>query len=302
MMAAILLIIFSFKPAHYGPNSVYVEHDSVITTRPQPSRHNGKDLLACPASAVFVLVALSSRLARFRYTPLIPPSIVVRSGSSHGSSISCANLAGDLSGGFFFVARERRHPRGRIRTLRVMMGSRFRCAGFACSAPVSFIWFLRAIFSPGWGRRHHGIARRHSALRHPRQEGVVGGVQSLPRRPRSVSALAACTPSLLQQGLRQTGYCLACCRPCLPWSFGRPACRCAGHERSSDKPIPARGGGLTGVRVIERKSMASCLRLCLTLVFLATSICQRGLARVYQLDRVLKVPLTASAANHRSAG
>src|SRR6476661_1700887 len=105
------------------------------------SRHGsegGPAWLAAAAGLCASLVGLG--LARFAYTPLIP-ALIAAKWFSPGEAVylGAANLAGYLAGAL--IARELGHRAGAVRTLRAMMALAALCC-FACSVPISFIWFF----------------------------------------------------------------------------------------------------------------------------------------------------------------
>src|SRR3979409_1387214 len=86
-------------------------------------------------------------LARFAYTPLIPALISAKWFSpTEAVYLGAANLAGYLAGAL--IAREIAAQAGAVRTLRGMMLLASLCC-FACSVPVSFLWFFGWRFLAG---------------------------------------------------------------------------------------------------------------------------------------------------------
>ena len=79
-------------------------------------------------------------LARFAYTPLIPALITAKwFSASDVSIIGAANLAGYLAGAL--LARPIAARLGSTWALRAIMGlATLSC--FACSVPISFVWFF----------------------------------------------------------------------------------------------------------------------------------------------------------------
>src|SRR5260370_13010497 len=101
--------------------------------------------LSAAAGLCASLVGLG--LARFAYTPLIPALIAAKWFSpADAVYLGAANLAGYLAGAL--VARELGARAGAVRALRAMMALASLCC-FACSMPISFVWFFGCRFLAG---------------------------------------------------------------------------------------------------------------------------------------------------------
>jgi MFS family permease len=135
-------------------------------------RHEGGPIwLSAMAGLCASLVGLG--LARFAYTPLIPALIAAKWFSpAEAVYLGAANLAGYLAGAL--IARELGSRAGSVRSLRAMMVLASLSA-FACSVPISFIWFF------GW----------RFLTSHPAREGLSAASSS----PASASALRRPAPS-----------------------------------------------------------------------------------------------------------
>src|SRR3954469_12185718 len=118
-------------------------HGHAVTAEYRHER--GPVWLSAMAGLCASLVGLG--LARFAYTPLIPALIAAKWFSpSEAVYLGAANLAGYLAGAL--IAREFGTRAGAVRALRGMMALAALCA-FACSVPVSFIWFFGWRFLAG---------------------------------------------------------------------------------------------------------------------------------------------------------
>src|SRR5205085_9061340 len=115
-----------------------------------------------------------------------------------------ANLAGYLAGAL--IAREFGTRAGAVRALRGMMALAALCA-FACSVPVSFIWFFGWRFLAGLSGGVIMVLAASTILPHvsPSKRGFVGGV-IFAGVGLGVAASGTLVPLLLQQGVRQSWY------------------------------------------------------------------------------------------------
>jgi MFS family permease len=153
-------------------------------------KEGGPVWLAAVAGLCASLVGLG--LARFAYTPLIPALIAAKWFSpAEAVYLGAANLAGYLAGAL--IARELGARLGSVRTLRAMMVlAALSC--FACSAPVSFVWFFgwrfrRVTGGGSWCSRLLTICRISR-----RKGGLVGMICRRGPRYRRVRTLAALAP------------------------------------------------------------------------------------------------------------
>src|SRR5258707_15609129 len=112
---------------------------------PHRGREDGPAWQFAAAGLCASLVGLG--LAGFAYTPLIPALIAAKwFNPAEAVYLGAANLAGYLAGAL--IARELGARLGSVRTLRAVMVLAALCC-FACSAPVSFIWFFGWRFLAG---------------------------------------------------------------------------------------------------------------------------------------------------------
>src|SRR5438477_2810189 len=168
-------------------------HHGLVATADHRNE-GGPVWLSAAAGLCASLVGLG--LARFAYTPLIPALIAAKWFSpAEAVYLGAANLAGYLSGAL--IARELGKRAGAVRALRGTMVLASLSA-FACSMPVSFIWFFGWRFLAGLSggvimvlcRLDHPAAdragqarfcrRRHLCRRRSRRRRI--------RHPRSIAA------------------------------------------------------------------------------------------------------------------
>ncbi len=144
-------------------------------------------------------------LARFGYTPLIPALIAAKWFSpSDVVYLGAANLAGYLAGAL--LARPAAARIGAVWELRAMMVlATLSC--FACSAPVSFIWFFVWRFLAGLAGGIIMVLAASLVLPHvsPQKRGIVGGV-IFAGVGLGVAASGTLVPLLLREGLRESWY------------------------------------------------------------------------------------------------
>ena len=159
--------------------------------------------LSAAAGLCASLVGLG--LARFAYTPLIPALIAAKWFSpAEAVYLGAANLAGYLAGAL--IARELGIRVGAVHALRGAMALACLCA-FACSVPVSFIWFFGWRFLAGLSGGVIMVLAASTILPHtaPSKRGFVGGV-IFAGVGLGVAASGTLVPLLLQQGLKQSWY------------------------------------------------------------------------------------------------
>ena len=144
-------------------------------------------------------------LARFAYTPLIPALITAKwFSASDVVYLGAANLAGYLAGAL--LARPIAARFGATRALRAMMVlATLSC--FACSVPVSFVWFFAWRFLAGLAGGIIMVLAASVVLPHtsPAKRGIVGGV-IFAGVGLGIAASGTLVPLLLQQGLRESWY------------------------------------------------------------------------------------------------
>src|SRR5260370_34253749 len=141
---------------------------------PHRGREDGPAWQFAVAGLCASLVGLG--LARFAYTPLIPALIAAKWFSpADAVYLGAANLAGYLAGAL--IARELGTWLGSVRTLRAMMVLASLCC-FACSVPISFIWFFGWRFLAGVTGGVIMVLAASTILPNvaPGKRGLVGGV------------------------------------------------------------------------------------------------------------------------------
>jgi predicted MFS family arabinose efflux permease len=243
---------------------------------PNRGREDGPAWQFAAAGLCASLVGLG--LARFAYTPLIPALIAAKWFSpADAVYLGAANLAGYLAGAL--VARELGARAGAVRALRAMMALASLCC-FACSMPVSFVWFFGWRFLAGVSGGVIMVLAASTILPHiaPGKRGVVGGV-IFAGVGLGVAVSGTLVPLLLQQGLRQSWYGLGVLSALLTlmswkaWPADEPAAALAsvGHA-------PPRGRRLTIVRTLSAEYGLNALALVPHMVFLVDFVA-RGLGQ-----------------------
>jgi MFS family permease len=239
-------------------------------------KQDGPDWVSAAAGLCASLVGLG--LARFAYTPLIPALISAKWFSpSEAVYLGAANLAGYLAGAL--IAREIATRAGAVRTLRAMMVLASLCC-FACSVPVSFLWFFGWRFLAGATGGVIMVLAAPTILPHiaPGKRGLVGGV-IFAGVGLGVAVSGTLIPLLLQQGLRQSWYGLGVLSAVLTlvswraWPAELPA-----TEHAFDSEIPSRGRARTVVRVLNAEYGLNALALVPHMVFLVDFVA-RGLGQ-----------------------
>jgi MFS family permease len=243
------------------------------------SRHRnegGPVWLSAAAGLCASLVGLG--LARFAYTPLIPALIAAKWFSpAEAVYLSAANLAGYLAGAL--VARQLGARLGSVATLRAMMVlASLTC--FACSVPVSFIWFFGWRFLAGAAGGVIMVLAASTILPHvaPGRRGLVGGV-IFAGVGLGIAASGTLVPLLLQQGLKQSWYGLGLLSAVLTlvswkaWPAEAPATKPAPAAH-----LPSHGRSVTIVRVLSAEYGLNALALVPHMVFLVDFVA-RGLGQ-----------------------
>ncbi len=142
-------------------------------------------------------------LARFAYTPLIPPLITEGwFAPSQAAYLGAANLAGYLAGAL--LARRMAAAAGSTRVLRVMMVLA-TAAFFACAFPISFFWFFLWRFGAGLaGGALMALAAPSVLARIPAgRRGLAGGI-IFTGVGLGIAASGSLVPALLRLGLFET--------------------------------------------------------------------------------------------------
>jgi MFS family permease len=236
----------------------------------------GKVWLSAAAGLCASLVGLG--LARFAYTPLIPALIAAKWFSpAEAVYLGAANLAGYLAGAL--IARELGRRAGTVQALRGTMVLACLCA-FACSVPVSFIWFFGWRFLAGLSG---GVIMVLAAstilpLTAPRKRGLVGGV-IFAGVGLGVAASGTLVPLLLQQGLTQSWYGLGLLSALLTLvSWKAWPAEASTTERVAGGHVASRDRNLTLVRTLNVEYGLNALALVPHMVFLVDFIA-RGLGQ-----------------------
>src|SRR5712671_2029127 len=215
---------------------------------PHRGREDGPAWQFAVAGLCASLVGLG--LARFAYTPLIPALIAAKwFGPAEAVYLGAANLAGYLAGAL--IARELGNRAGAVHALRGTMALACLCA-FACSVPVSFIWFFGWRFLAGLSG---GVIMVLAAstilpLTAPSRRGFVGGV-IFAGIGLGVAASGTLVPLLLQQGLKQSWYGLGLLSALLTLvSWKAWPAEASATERTLERHLPSRGRSLTVIRTL----------------------------------------------------
>ena len=227
-------------------------------------------------------------LARFAYTPLIPALIAAKwFSASDVVYLGAANLAGYLAGALLarpIAARRVRH--GRCAAMMVL--ATLSC--FACSVPVSFIWFFGWRFLAGAHRRHHHGARRLSSA-----AAYLTG-QARHRRRRDLSRASALASP------HRARWCRCCCnKGCAELVWPRRVVRSAhfdqldeladGRSAARNRLLPAHHANPQ--RSITRPPGRCCSNMASTRarwcrIWCSSSTSWRAaLARAYRRDRTI---------------
>lgn len=142
-------------------------------------------------------------LARFAYTPLIPPLITEGwFAPSQAAYLGAANLAGYLAGAL--LARRMAAAAGSALVLRAMMVLA-TVAFFACAFPISFLWFFLWRFGAGLaGGALMALAAPSVLARIPAaRRGLAGGI-IFTGVGLGIAASGSLVPALLRLGLFET--------------------------------------------------------------------------------------------------
>jgi MFS family permease len=256
-------------------SSTNLSHDSQHTAA---NRRNegGPVWLSAAAGLCASLVGLG--LARFAYTPLIPALIAAKWFSpAEAVYLGAANLAGYLAGAL--IARELGKRAGAVHALRGTMVLACLCA-FACSVPVSFVWFFGWRFLAGLSGGVIMVLAASTILPHtaPSKRGFVGGV-IFAGVGLGVAASGTLVPLLLQQGLKQSWYGLGLLSALLTlvsWKAWPAETHASQHTPESHGP--SQGGNLTVIRTLCVEYGLNALALVPHMVFLVDFVA-RGLGR-----------------------
>jgi len=239
-------------------------------------RERGPVWLSAAAGLCASLVGLG--LARFAYTPLIPALIAAKWFSpAEAVYLGAANLAGYLSGAL--IARELGKRAGAVHALRGTMVLASLSA-FACSMPVSFIWFFGWRFLAGLSGGVIMVLAASTILPHtaPGKRGLVGGV-IFAGVGLGIAASGTLVPLLLQQGLKQSWYGLGLLSALLTlvsWTAWPTDARAS--EAAANNHVPSRGRNPAIVRTLGVEYGLNALALVPHMVFLVDFVA-RGLGQ-----------------------
>jgi predicted MFS family arabinose efflux permease len=257
-------------------SSTNVSHHGRTAASHHRRDQGGPAWLAAMAGLCASLVGLG--LARFAYTPLIPALIADKWFSpADVVYLGAANLAGYLAGAL--AARELGARAGAVRMLRAMMVLATLCC-FACSAPVSLIWFFTWRFLAGLAGGVIMVLAASTILPHtaPSQRGVVGGV-IFAGVGLGVAVSGTLVPLLLQQGLRQSWYGLGVLSALLTlaswkaWPTETPV-----KDRAPHAHAPSRGRPQIVLRLLSAEYGLNALALVPHMIFLVDFVA-RGLGQ-----------------------
>ncbi|MGE8364868.1 YbfB/YjiJ family MFS transporter [Cupriavidus sp.] len=242
---------------------------------PMASTLDARALFATLAGLCGSLVAIG--LARFAYTPLIPPLIQAHwFTSSQAVTLGAANFAGYLAGALLgrpiANALSNRHA---LRLLMLIATAAF----FACAYPLSVSWFFAWRFASGVSGGAIMVLVATTILPHipPARRGFASGMIFL-GLGLGIAASGTIIPRLLQLGLKDTWIGLgafAAILTAVSW-FGWPGSAPAA-------PAPAAGTqpvrrGNTALRVLYAQYAANALGLVPAMVLLVDYVA-RGLGR-----------------------
>ncbi len=180
-------------------------------------------------------------LARFAYTPLIPPLITEGwFAPSQAAYLGAANLAGYLAGAV--LARRLAAVAGTTLVLRAMMVLA-TAAFFACALPISFAWFFLWRFGAGLaGGVLMALAAPSVLARIPaRRRGLAGGI-IFTGVGLGIAASGSLVPALLRLGLFETWLglgALSLMLTLLAWG-GWPGAD-SQHSAAPAAPVPPHG-------------------------------------------------------------
>lgn len=243
---------------------------------PHRASEGGPAWLFALAGLCASLVGLG--LARFAYTPLIPALIAAKWFSpAEAVYLGAANLAGYLAGAL--IARELGARAGSVRTLRVMMVVASLCC-FACSAPISFVWFFAWRFLAGVTGGVIMVLAASTILPHiaPGKRGVVGGV-IFAGVGLGVAASGTFVPLLLQQGVKESWYGLGILSALLTLlSWKAWPSDAAATEHAPDSRARSHGEKSSVVRILSAEYGLNALALVPHMVFLVDYVA-RGLGQ-----------------------
>ncbi|WP_176080185.1 YbfB/YjiJ family MFS transporter [Paraburkholderia tropica] len=241
-----------------------------------PERLDAAALFATLAGLCGSFVAIG--LARFAYTPLIPPLIQAHwFTASQAVTLGAANFAGYLLGAL--LGRPIAHALTNRHALRVLMATA-TIAFFACAFPLSVAWFFAWRLASGVAGGAIMVLVATSILPHvpPARRGFVSGMIFL-GLGLGIAASGTLIPSLLHYGLRAAWFglgVLALLLTAISW-FGWPrtdAPVAAASAPAHRAALPAQAA----LRVLYAQYAANALGLVPAMVLLVDYVA-RGLGR-----------------------
>ncbi|WP_321868283.1 YbfB/YjiJ family MFS transporter [Paraburkholderia tropica] len=241
-----------------------------------PERLDAAALFATLAGLCGSFVAIG--LARFAYTPLIPPLIQAHwFTASQAVTLGAANFAGYLLGAL--LGRPIAHALTNRHALRVLMATA-TIAFFACAFPLSVAWFFAWRLASGVAGGAIMVLVATSILPHvpPARRGFVSGMIFL-GLGLGIAASGTLIPSLLHYGLRAAWFglgVLALLLTAISW-FGWPrtdAPVAAASAPAHCAALPAQAA----LRVLYAQYAANALGLVPAMVLLVDYVA-RGLGR-----------------------
>lgn len=235
---------------------------------------DARALFATLAGLCGSLVAIG--LARFAYTPLIPPLIQAHwFTSSQAVTLGAANFAGYLAGALLgrpiASALSNRHA---LRLLMLVATAAF----FACAYPLSVSWFFVWRFASGVSGGAIMVLVATTILPHipPARRGFASGMIFL-GLGLGIAASGTIIPRLLQLGLKDTWIGLgvfAAILTAVSW-FGWPGAAPAAAPGGGAQPVRREN---TALRVLYAQYAANALGLVPAMVLLVDYVA-RGLGR-----------------------
>lgn len=244
-----------------------------MTAAGQPAaRLDGRAWFATAAGLSASLVAIG--LARFAYTPLVPPLIAAHwFPAADVVALAAANFAGYLAGALIGQPLAQRFSCPPVLRLMMIVAT---AAFFACAWPVSITWYFAWRFLSGLSGGAIMVLVATSILPHipAGRRGLVGGIIFL-GVGLGIAASGTLVPALLRLGLRETWLGLGAVSLALTavsW-FGWP-----GRHRPAAAVAPARLRESVELRVLYGEYALNALGLVPVMMLLADYVA-RGLGR-----------------------